>query len=436
MALNEQASAYRKHRGADDKPGNLAWASRVGSKALRVSPEAATRDVEALFELSEEEKLVWRTLRLARRYTDLEHSGLMPVDQLRSVLRGFVAADVVDMVESDEAKALIPAELKKLRAELLGKEWRPAIGGLQAKVYRPDISTSGEGVAVPSSSEGAPVVEVEKPVEKPKPTLVLNGQEKKLKEQLSTAVATLKEANHYIFLGVAQTANESTIRTAYVNLARDYHPDRLSGTALADDPESRSYVDVLFKRLGDANKTLGNQESRARYDRELAALAKVTSPSKATDARPRRPVEARQAYTMGESFFKKKDYKTAEMHYRQATMFDPDEPLILVALAWCIYLNPDHAEDHRIADARRRLEEVLKKHKTAEAAYKLGRVLKDARDDAAAVKRFQEALTYNPGHTDAQRELRLAEGRKQKADEEKQKIEDSKKNILQKLFKR
>jgi curved DNA-binding protein CbpA len=432
MAVNEQASAYRKHRGADDKQGNLAWASRVGGRALRVSPEAAQKDIESLFELSDEEKLVWRVLRLARRYMDLEQSGLLPVEQLRAVLRGLVAADVVDMVEAEEAKALIPAELKKLRAELAGKEWRPAVGGLTPKVYRPDISTPPSEAV--TSGEGAAVVEeAPKPVEKPKPKLVLNGAEKKLKEQLTVAAATLGSANHYVFLGVAQTANESTIRGAYVSLARDYHPDRLAGTALADDPESRHFVDILFKRLGDANKTLGNQETRARYDRELAALTKVQG-SSASDARPRRPVEARQAYTMGESFFKKKDYKTAEMHYRQASMFDAEEPLILVALAWCIYLNPDHAEDHRIADARRRLEEVLKKHKTAEAAYKLGRVLKDAGDDAAAMKRFQEALTYNPGHTDAARELRLAEARKQKADEEQAKAEYAKKSVLQKLF--
>ena len=435
MASKEQASAYRKHRAAEDKQGNLLWASRVGGKALRVSPEATGRDIENEFELTVEERLVWRLLRLARRYTDLEHSGLLVADDMRSVLRGLVAADVVDMVEGSEAKALIPAELKKLRAELRGREWRPAVGGLQARVYRPDIDSPSQE-SPPTSTEGPPVEPIAPKVEAPaKPKAVFSGADKKLKEMLATAVTSLSSANHYVFLGLAQTANESEIRNAYVALARDYHPDRLSGTALAEDPESRNFVDVLFKRLGDANKTLGNAESRARYDRELAALSKVSGP-KSSDARPRRPVEARQAYMMGESFFKKKDYKTAEMHYRQASMFDGEEPLILVALAWCIYLNPDHPEDHRIADARRRLEEVLKKHKTAEAAYRLGRVIKDAGDDAGAIKRFQEALSYNPGHTDAQRELRLVEARRQKLEEERQKLEDSKKNILQKLFKR
>lgn len=452
MVSREQAGVFRKHRNADDKQGNLAWASRVSSKALRASPEALARDIETLFELSDDEKLLWRLLKLARRYTDLEHAGVFPPADIRGVLRGLVAADVVDLVEADEAKALIPAELKRLRAELAGKEWRPAVGGLQARVYRPDISGEGAPVASPTttppaSSSTTPSSTASQPPSAPvqssegsavterKPLRPLTPAEKKLKESLLQAAAALSSSNHYIFLGVAQTADEATVRNAYVALARDYHPDRLAGTSLAEDDETRAAVDKLFKRLGDANKTLGNAESRQRYDRELAALAKVASPASG-DARPRRPNEARNAYTMAETFFKKKDYKQAEMHYRQASMFDGEEPLIAVALAWCIYLNPDHPEQHRLADARRRLEEVLKKHKNAEAAYKLGRVLKDAGDDNAAVKRFEEAIRYQPQHVDAQRELRLAEARKAKAEEERQKAEEAKKGLLGKLFKK
>ena len=62
--MREQANTFRKHRDAEDKPGNLAWASRVGSKALRISPEAVNKDVEGLFELDEIEKTVWRLLKM------------------------------------------------------------------------------------------------------------------------------------------------------------------------------------------------------------------------------------------------------------------------------------------------------------------------------------------------------------------------------------
>ena len=427
MASNEQASAYRKHRSAEDKQGNLAWGARVGGRALRTSPAAAAKDIETLFELSDDEKILWRLLRLARRYSDLEQCGLLPIDDLRAVLRGLVAADVVDMVEAEEAKALVPAEVRRLRAELEGKDWRPR-GGLQARVFRPDISAPVPVAPAPAPPQEAPVPEPSAAPTKQKPgKLTLNAVDKKLKDQLAAVASSLSTVSHYQFLCVPESANDSAIRNAYVTLAREYHPDRLSGTPLADDPETLGFVDALFKRLGDAYKTLGNQETRSRYDRELAALAKASGPA-TPESRARRPNEARQAYTMAESYFKKKDYKTAEMHYRQASLFDPEEPLILVALAWCIYLNPDHAEEHRTADARRRLEEVLKKFKTAEAAYRLGRVLKDSGDEAAATKRFEEALSYNPQHTDAQREMRIAANRN--------KAEEGKKGLLDKLLKK
>ncbi len=467
MVSKEQANAFRKHRNADDKQGNLAWAMRFASKALRVSPEAAAREIEEEFELSEPEKVLWRLLRLARRYTDLEHAGLMPADEVRSILRGFVAADIVDMVEAGESKALLPAEIKRIQANLAGKEWRPAVGGLQARVYRPDISGEGDpvgtddvaegsgAVARPQEGSGAPLQGRSGPAgsrppegsgavaRPPAPSTAstppapsgraLTPAEKKTKEQLAAVVASLSTSSHYVFLAVPQTSDDATIRNAYVQLAREYHPDRLSGTALADDPEARGYVDVLFKRLGDANKTLGSAESRQRYDRELAALHKQGSQSSANE-RPRRPVEARNAYMMAESFFKKKDYKQAEMHYRQAVMFDPEEALITTALAWCIYLNPDHPEAHRLDDARRRLEDIIKKHKSAEAAYKLGRVLKDIGDEDGAARRFQEALRYQPEHVDAQRELRLAQGRKQKVPATAPPKQSEKAGLLGKLF--
>lgn len=431
MVSREQAGVFRKHRTADDKNGNLLWAMRLQNKALRASPEAASRDIEALFELDDNERLVWRVLRLPRKYLDLELCGVFGADEMRGVLRGLIAADVVDTVEVAEAKALLPAELKRLRAELQGKTVRAPTGNLVGKVYRPDIDAPP-----PAATPEAPAVEVV--TESVAPTRrvanIVIPAEKKLREALLSAAGNLQKLNHYAFLGIPQTADDAQIRSAYVALARDYHPDRLAGTALVNDDDTRDAVDKLFKRLGEANKTLTNAESRARYDRELALLEKGENSGSST--RPRRPTEARNAYMMGESFFKKKDYKQAETHYRQAVMFDGEEPLIGVALAWCIFLNPDHPEDHRIADAKRRLEEILKKQKSGEAAYRLGRVLREAGDENGARRRFEEALQYQPGHVDAQRELRLAENRRQKAQEEKQKAEDAKKGLLGKLFKK
>ena len=55
---SEQANAFKKHRDADDAPGNLTWAARLQSKGIKASPEALARiDVEREFELSEDERV-------------------------------------------------------------------------------------------------------------------------------------------------------------------------------------------------------------------------------------------------------------------------------------------------------------------------------------------------------------------------------------------
>jgi curved DNA-binding protein CbpA len=286
----------------------------------------------------------------------------------------------------------------------------------------------GVGVARAGTNPGMPAVPFAY-------SRALLPAEKTMKAQIEQSHAKLAQIDHYAFLGVPQTADDAAIRAAYVTLAREYHPDRLAGSPLAEDPTLREQIESLFKRLGEAQKTLTNAESRARYDRDLKAIASSGGPTTGPNARPRRPTEARTAFVMAETFFKKKEYGQAELHYRQAANFDPEEPMIIVALAWCIFLNPDHPLETRRDDARRRLEEALKKFKSGEAAYRLGRVMRELGDEAAALKLFQIAAKLTPNHVDANRELRIVEMRRGKGDADGD-DDKEKKGLIDKLFKR
>jgi tetratricopeptide (TPR) repeat protein len=576
----EQASAFKKHRFAGDKDGDLAWSHRVTQRALRASSSAAARDIEGEFELIDVDRVLWRLLALPRRYSDLERAGPFPPDDLRAVLRAFVAADVVDIVDENDARALLPAEVKRARAEVAGKEWRTNSGSITGKVYRPDIGISSEGQAtgsqegaavddprtptspamrgtgsVPSSPPTSPRVPTSPsipafsaPRTATNPGVVSPGfsaprtatnpgvmspgfsaprtatnpgvmspgfgaprtatnpgitspgfsaprsasgaasgvgpragtnpampafqaprtgsavtstsmgvprtasspstpappfaysrallpAEKTIKDQIEQTYAKLGRIDHYAFLGIATNADDAAIRAAYVGLAREYHPDRIAGTPLVEDPSLREQIESLFKRLGEAQKTLTNAETRARYDRDLKTMASSGGASTTgPNARPRRPTEARNAFIMAETYFKKRDYAQAELHYRQAANFDPEEPMIAVALAWCIFMNPDQVVETRREDAKRRLEEALKKFQSGEAAYRLGRVWRELGDEARALKMFEQAVKLTPNHVDANRELRIVEMRRQKGE---QPAEDEKKGgLLDKLFKR
>ena len=113
-------------------------------------------------------------------------------------------------------------------------------------------------------------------------------------------------------------------------------------------------------------------------------------------------------------YLKKKEYKSAEAHFRQAANFDPEDPKILTALAWCIWLNPDHEEAVRTGEAKKRLQEVINKHRLGDASYKMGLILRKNNDESAAQRAFAQARRHDPDHHDAEREVRLQEQRAQK----------------------
>ena len=64
--------------------------------------------------------------------------------------------------------------------------------------------------------------------------------------------------DYYELLGVARTATESEIKSAYRKLAMKYHPDRNPGDKSAEDK---------FKEAAQAYAVLADSEKRSLYDR-------------------------------------------------------------------------------------------------------------------------------------------------------------------------
>jgi len=78
--------------------------------------------------------------------------------------------------------------------------------------------------------------------------------------------------DYYKVLGVARTATEKEIRSAYRKLARDLHPDRRPGDKEAEQ---------RFKEINEAYEVLSDREKRARYD-QLGANWQQFSTSRRT----------------------------------------------------------------------------------------------------------------------------------------------------------
>jgi DnaJ-class molecular chaperone len=63
--------------------------------------------------------------------------------------------------------------------------------------------------------------------------------------------------NHYSTLGVAESASQEEIKSAYRKLAMQFHPDRNPGDAAAEEN---------FKKINSAYAEIGEPDTRARYD--------------------------------------------------------------------------------------------------------------------------------------------------------------------------
>ena len=64
--------------------------------------------------------------------------------------------------------------------------------------------------------------------------------------------------DYYVVLGIAEDADDETVRSAFRALARRYHPDVGAGSS-----------PVEFQRAREAYETLADPERRRRYDLQL-----------------------------------------------------------------------------------------------------------------------------------------------------------------------
>lgn len=77
--------------------------------------------------------------------------------------------------------------------------------------------------------------------------------------------------NYYEILGVASTATQEEIKTAYREKSKVYHPDASSGVT----EEVKKVLEDKFKELNEAYEVLKNPEKRKKYDAEFIMAQKA-----------------------------------------------------------------------------------------------------------------------------------------------------------------
>jgi len=119
--------------------------------------------------------------------------------------------------------------------------------------------------------------------------------------------------DYYKILGVHKTASVGEIKKAYLQLARDNHPDRFK------DPAEREEADRRFQQITEAFNQLRDEKARQEYDKSL------TKETKTPEA------EARLYFKNAELREQSQEYDSALKLYYEAMRLQPNNVEYILA---------------------------------------------------------------------------------------------------------
>ncbi len=279
-----------------------------------------------------------------------------------------------------------PAEARARRQRLLSKAMQnmgvgpfgakptatPPPGAAAAAAPGPAFTPPpGQARAVPGSAEAA------------------------LRQSLLEVAPRARERSLFTRLGLPEGAGKDEVKRAFLQIARQFHPDRFASPALGD---LRGAVSDFFTAVNEAYEVLSDDRKRAEY---LAA-------SKGGAGNPQRAESARVDFQKGEACIRTRDFARARGFLESAIRAD-GRAEYQAALAWTYVVDPAGKD---LARARALAVEAAKDAACDRAQYVAGIVARDEGNEAEAERFFRAAVAANPRHVDALRELKQVEGRR------------------------
>lgn len=370
------------------KPLPLVWralASHLPAERRRTVLHAlGAREVKLRFEspvsryhLDTEEQAVIDFLKIrAQKLNDLEAAGVGSSELVQRV--------VVALVLSRQV------ELTAAQGQPVGTSEPPETPN---SVPPPSIRAARGSITAPRhpSAKAAALASVAAPVE---------GE--------SVQVQALREAilewdqrppeTFYDVLGVDRTADTATIRTAFFQLAKQWHPDRLPA-ALAD---LRPVATRAFARMGEAHQLLSDPRARADYDTKLKEAPDEEAQQVTTI------INAASAHQRAEVLMRKRDFAAALAEAESAHQGDPEQAEYTALYAWLLVQTGGDAE-HALSLMNPALE---REPENVKALWYRAQLYKKLGKETLAVRDCKKILQIKPQHVDAAREVRVYEMRK------------------------
>ncbi len=212
------------------------------------------------------------------------------------------------------------------------------------------------------------------------------------------------DATHYEVLEVPQDAPDEQIREAYFELAKIFHPDRVSALGLSDVGKE---AEDIFRKINEAHSVLTNKENRKDYDEEIASTGSSG--------------EARDAFTAEFVFQKalvhlrKKNFPEALRGFQEAVKLNPKEGEHVAYVAWTLFTDPKSDTSKMLPKLKERLLKAINLSPNSPTCHHfLGEIYLGMGEDRRAFTCFNRVLEINPDHIDASRHIRIIRMRKEK----------------------
>ena len=228
---------------------------------------------------------------------------------------------------------------------------------------------------------------------------------------IATRLAKLEQgADYFAILGVPFESPMDVVRAAFVETSRKLHPDSLAQVGIVDESSARAAQRVLAQANA-AFQTLSDPAKRRDY---VSAVRRGEPTQLAPRARTGdldKTELAAEAFAKGESALRRDDMAHAVEELGRAHSLQPNNLDYMAMFAWAQFCA---AQDKLkiYPETRKTLAYVINRAENpVPARFFLGRVERMLGHDREAMNHFDLVLMEDPGHKEAQSEVRVLQTR-------------------------
>jgi tetratricopeptide (TPR) repeat protein len=228
----------------------------------------------------------------------------------------------------------------------------------------------------------------------------------KLRHKILEDYRRIMETDYFSALGITQQSDTGEARRAYYRLAKEYHPDRFLGSGLSAEMSAK--INEMFQYITQAYTVLSDPAARADYLEEM-----VHGPKHKVDIN--QVIEAEGAYQEGRALLKVRRFSAATRALKRAIELSPEEPEYLTDYAWALFKSGPEIPQFRTQALEILLTARELNPGSDRVHLSLGHIYLAEGKERQAEKAFEMAVQANPDCTEALRELRLINLRREQA---------------------